>query len=161
MVPLAYHPDFVGLVAACPCDATENTQPRRVLIIAGAPPINTTWDKKSPEMVNILYGSVHERGYTKVDDLQWKIQQKMIWAWGYPLLGNTLSLNFRKKMLVGEHNVNRWIWVDNRCSNPAERQGGRWFVKGLLGMLKKYLQISLDMSSTARGYVPALKNDTV
>ena len=36
-------------------------------------------------------------GYTKVDDLQWKIQQKMIWAWGYPLLGNTLSLNFRKK----------------------------------------------------------------
>jgi len=161
MVPLAYHPDFVGLVAACPCDATENTQPRRVLIIAGAPPINTTWDKKSPEMVNILYESVHQRGYTKVDDLQWKIQQKMIWAWGYPLLGNTLSLNFRKKMLVGEHNVNRWIWVDNRCSNPAERQGGRWFVKGLLGMLKKYLQISLDMSSTARGYVPALKNDTV
>ena len=53
MVPLAYHPDFVGLVAACPCDATENTQPRRVLIIAGAPPINTTWDKKSPEMVHI------------------------------------------------------------------------------------------------------------
>jgi hypothetical protein len=36
-------------------------------------------------------------GYTKVDDLQWKIQQKMIWAWGYPLLGNTLSLNFKKK----------------------------------------------------------------
>lgn len=53
MVPLAYHPDFVGLVAACPCDATENTQPRRVLIIAGAPPINTTWDKKSHEMVHI------------------------------------------------------------------------------------------------------------
>ena len=76
----------------------------------------------------------------------------MIWAWGHPLLGNTLSLNFRKKLLVGEHNGKPLDLGGQPMFQSSRAPGWKMVCERTAGNAQ-------EIASNQLG--PALKNDRV